>query len=155
VLSFLKKRLSLDHVSYERVLSGPGIGHLYDFFVGRYGEPAAVARRLRVADRHPVISSLGLSNKSRAATAAVDLFARVYGAESGNLALKGLALGGIFLSGRMAGEILPPKKAAFLAGLRAKGRMAELLSRIPVTIVTDSFVGLTGAGHLAARLSAS
>jgi glucokinase len=155
LLEFLQKTLGIDHVSYERVLSGPGIGHVYDFFVERFGETAANRRKLKAADRHPIISALGLAGDSFAAAQAIELFAHVYGAEAGNLALKGLALGGVYLCGRMAAEILPPRKAAFLFGLRTKGRMAELLARIPVTIVTDSFVGLTGAGYLAARLAAS
>jgi glucokinase len=154
LLDFLRKRVG-GRVSYERILSGPGFAHVYDFFRERDGEDAKNDRRLRVADRSPIISSLGLSKKSRAAMHAVDLFARVYGAEAGNLALKGLAVGGVYLCGRMAAEILPTKKAAFLSGFRDKGRMADLLSRVPVTIVTDSLVGLTGAGYLAARLAAS
>jgi glucokinase len=155
LLWYLRAKLAVDHVSYERILSGPGLGHLYDFFVERYGEEPQVARRLRVDDPHPVITSLGLAKKSPAAAQAVDLFARVCGAEAGNLALKGFALAGVFLCGRMAMEIVPARKAAFLQGLRAKGRMTELLSLIPVTIVTDSLVGLTGAGYLAARLASS
>jgi glucokinase len=155
LLAYLQQRVSSDHVSYERILSGPGLGHVYDFFREREGEEAKNTRRLRAADRPPVISALGLSKKSHAAAHAVDLFARVYGAEAGNLALKGLTVGGIYLCGGMAAEILPPRKATFLSGFRDKGRMAELLARIPVTIVTDSLVGLTGAGYLAARLAAS
>jgi glucokinase len=155
LLSYLRAKLGADRVSYERILSGPGLGHVYDFFRDRDGEDAKNARRLRTADRPPVISALGLSKKSRAAVQAIELFARVYGAESGNLALKGLSVRGVYLCGRMAAEILPPMKKAFLSGFRDKGRMADLLSRVPVTIVTDSLVGLTGAGYLAARLAAS
>jgi glucokinase len=154
LLAYLHQRGGGGHVSYERILSGSGLVHLYDFFREREGEDAKNGRRLRAADRAPVIAELGLAKRSRAAAHAVDRFARVYGAEAGNLALKGLAVGGIFLCGRMAATLLPPQKAAFLAGFRDKGRMSELLSRVPVTIVTDSLVGLAGAGYLAARLAA-
>ncbi|HKQ68804.1 MAG TPA: glucokinase [Polyangiaceae bacterium] len=156
LLAFLRRRLKADRVSYERVLSGPGLGNLYDFFVERHGgELPAVERRLAKGDRNATISALGLAKKSRPAADAVDLFAGVYGAEAGNLALKGLSLGGVFLSGRIATDIIPRKKALFLQSMRDKGRMGELLARVPVTISKDRLVGLTGAGYLAARLVAA
>jgi glucokinase len=154
LLSFLRRRLKADHISFERVLSGPGIGNAYDFLVERYGgEDPAITRRLLEGDRNAAITELGLAGASRAAADAIDLFARLYGAEAGNLALKGLTLGGIFLPGRIAADIIPHKKDIFLASMRDKGRMAELLTRMPVTIITDSLVGLAGAGHLAAQLA--
>lgn len=153
LLSYLRFRVSPDHVSYERILSGPGLGHLYDFFAAQLGETPANRRRLEQKQRHETISRLGLSRKSRPAAKAIDLFARICGAESGNLALKGLTTGGLFLCGHMAAEILPRKKAAFLSAMRTKGRMSELLTQIPVTIVTDTLVGLAGAGSLAASLA--
>jgi len=150
---FLKRRLAIARVSYERVLSGPGLGNVYDFFVERDGEETANAKELENGDRNAKIAGLGLSGKSRAASQAVDLFARVYGSESGNLILKGLALGGVFLSGRIANDIIPHRKDIFLAGLREKGRLGALVERVPVTVVKDSLVGLAGAGYLAARLA--
>jgi glucokinase len=143
------------HVSIERVLSGPGLGHIYDFFVRRYGgETFEIGEEMSSGDRNANIASLGLAKKSRAAADAVDLFSRIYGAESGNLFLKGLALGGVYLLGKIATTIVPRKKTDFLAGMRYKGRMTELLATAQVTVVTDRFVGLTGAGYLAARLAA-
>jgi glucokinase len=150
---FIKRRLSISRVSYERVLSGRGLGNVYDFFVERDGEETANAKELENGDRNAKISALGLSGKSRAASQAVDLFARVYGSESGNLILKGLSLGGLYLSGRIANEIVPKRKEMFLAGLREKGRLSPLISRVPIVVVKDSLVGLTGAGYLAARLA--
>jgi len=150
---FLKRRLAIARVSYERVLSGPGLGNVYDFFVERDGEESANATELENGDRNAKIAALGLSGKSRAASQAIDLFARVYGSESGNLILKGLALGGVFLSGRIANDIIPHRKDIFLAGLRDKGRLSPLVERVPVTVVKDSLVGLAGAGYLAARLA--
>ena len=153
LLMYLYQRGGGEHVSYERILSGSGLGQLYDFFEEREGEDARNARRLRAVDRPPVIAALGLSKKSHVAWHAVDLFARIYGAEAGNLALKGFAVGGVFLCGKIAATLLPPQKATFLEAFREKGRMSELLSRMPITIVTDSLVGLTGAGYLAAHLA--
>jgi len=150
---FLKRRLSITRVSYERVLSGPGLGNVYDFFVDRDGEESANAKELESGDRNAKISAMGLAGKSRAASQAIDLFSRVYGSEAGNLILKGLALGGIFLSGRIANDIIPHRKDIFLAGLREKGRLSPLVERVPVTVVKDSLVGLAGAGYLAARLA--
>ena len=153
------------HVSNEDVVSGPGIGRMYDFFVaraveqsgsrdGRSQETRAVARRLASGDRNAAITELGLANESRAAAQAVDLFATAYGAEAGNLVLRGLALGGLFVCGGIAARVVPAKKAVFLAAMRNKGRLTKLLSAVPVTLVDDPFVGLVGAGHLAARLAA-
>jgi glucokinase len=150
---FLKRRLSITRVSYERVLSGPGLGNVYDFFVERDGEATANAKELQNGDRNAKIASLGLSGKSRAASQAIDLFARVYGSESGNLILKGLALGGVYLSGRIANDIIPHRREIFLAGMRDKGRLTSFVQRVPVTVVKDSLVGLAGAGYLAARLA--
>jgi glucokinase len=152
------------HVSNEDVVSGPGLGRMYDFFAaraperdareGQSRETRAVARRLASGDRNAAITELGLANKSDAAARAVDLFASIYGAEAGNLVLRGLALGGLFVCGGIAARIVPAKKPVFLAAMRNKGRMAKLLSAVPVTLVDDPFVGLIGAGHLAARLAA-
>jgi glucokinase len=153
--SYLKSITGNGHLSIERALSGPGLGRIYEFFVHRHGgESFEIAEQLASGDRNANIATLGLSGKSRAAADAVDLFAHIYGAETGNLTLKGFAIGGAYLLGRIATTIIPRKKAQFLAGMRYKGRMGELLERVPVTVVRDRFVGLTGAGYLAARLAA-
>jgi glucokinase len=152
--SYLRSLFNGGHVSIERALSGPGLGRIYDFFVNRHGgESLEVAERLASGDRNANIATLGLAKASPAAADAVDLFARIYGTEAGNLTLKSLGLGGVYLLGRIAATIIPRKKAIFLEGMRYKGRMGELLARVPVTVVTDRFVGLTGAGYLAARLA--
>jgi glucokinase len=154
--SYLKSTTGNGHVSMERALSGPGLGRIYDFFVHRYGGESLefVDAITGGTDRNASIASLGLAGKSRAAADAVDLFSRIYGAETGNLTLKGFAIGGAYLLGRIAATIIPRKKAHFLEGMRYKGRMAGLLTDVPVSVVTDRFVGLTGAGYLAARLAA-
>ncbi len=143
------------HVSWERVLSGPGLGLLYDFELARSGdrEPAAVARALARGDRNAAIARLGLLGRSPHAAAALDRLADLYGAEAGNLALKGLATGGVYLCGNVARSLAPSRGGRLLAAMRDKGRMRGLLARMPVGVVLDERVGLLGATHLAARLA--
>jgi glucokinase len=139
-----------DHVSYERVASGTGLGVLYDFFVSRGArEPQRVARRLAEGDRNAAIADLGLSRGSRPAARAVDLFASIYGAEAGNLALRELALGGIFVVGNIARRIVPEKREIFLEAFRKKGRFAAMLADVPLAVVTDPHVGVRGAVAIA------
>ena len=145
-----------DHVSYERVLSGDGLGALYDFFASRSGrEPRAIARKLEQGDRNAAIAELGLARAYRPATRAVDLFASIYGAEAGNLALKELALGGVFVAGNIARHIVPARRELFLEGFRKKGRFSALMSTIPVVVVTDPLVGVRGALAMARDLIAA
>ncbi len=75
----------------------------------------------------------------------MDLFASIYGAEAGNLALGELALGGVYVTGTIAQHVLPARREIFLEGFRAKGRFAGLLSRVPVAVVTDPLVNRRGA----------
>jgi glucokinase len=160
LLEHLRHRARGGHVSTEQILSGPGLGRIYDFFVEHMGpralarEKATIAPRLLSGDRNAAITELGLARESPAAARAVDLFASVYGAEAGDLALHGLALGGLFVCGGIAARIVPAKKSLFLAAMRNKGRMTKLLAKVPVILVEDPLVGLVGAGHLAARLAA-
>jgi glucokinase len=145
LLQFLWGRYP-DHVSYERVVSGMGIGNLYDFFAARSGAvPSAIAKRLAGEDRNVAITELGLAREYLPAERAVDLFAAVYGAEAGNLALGELALGGVYVTGNIARRILPARREIFLEAFRAKGRFVELLSRVPVAVVTDPLVNRRGA----------
>lgn len=145
-----------EHVSVERVLSGNGLGCLYDFFVSRSGrESRAVQKRLREGDRNAVISEMGLSGENRQAVLAVDLFAAIYGQEAGNLALRELCFGGIFVTGNMGTKIVPARKDIFLDSFRKKGRMASLLADIPIAVVTDVNVGLAGALAMAREWAAN
>ncbi len=146
---FLKARFP-EHVSYERVLSGDGLGALYDFFAARGGrEPASVRGRLMDGDRNAAIAELGLAGKHRPAARAVDLFAMLYGAEAGNMALRELAFGGVFLAGNIARSIVPARRDLFMEAFLRKGRFAGLLSRMPVVVVGDPFVGVRGAAAFA------
>jgi glucokinase len=93
---------------------------------------------------------LGAKRKSPACAAALDLFASLYGAEAGNLALKYLAVGGVFLAGKIAASLAPTLKRVMLPSFRDKGRMRPLMERMPVAIVKSSSVGLHGAARYAA-----
>jgi glucokinase len=150
---FLRERHP-DHVSYERVVSGAGLGALYDFFAPRAGrESAAVKKRLLEGDRNAAITELGLARASRAAGRAVDLFASVYGSEAGNLALRELALGGIYVVGNIGKQIVPARREAFLDGFGHKGRFAAMMSEIPIAVVTADDIALRGALAIARELA--
>lgn len=152
---FLKGRYP-DHVSYERVISGDGLGALYDFFASRGGrEPAAVKKKLIEGDRNAAIAELGLAHAHRPAARAVDTFASLYGAEAGNMALRELALGGVFLAGNIARHIVTARREIFLEAFLRKGRFTALLKQVPVAVVTDPFVGVRGALAFAKDLLAS
>lgn len=154
LLQFLLGRYP-DHVSFERVVSGMGLGNLFDFFVARSGfaVPEAVAARLAGEDRNVAITELGLARAYGPAERAVDLFASIYGGEAGNLALGELALGGVYVTGAIAGHILPARRELFLEGFRAKGRFHDLLAKVPIAVVTDPLVNRRGALAVAREMA--
>jgi glucokinase len=143
---FLRARFG--HVSYERVLSGPGLGNLYDFFVqakGMHDTPETTERVAAAHDRNAEIARLGLAHESEAAARALDLFASIYGAEAGNFALKTLAVGGVYVAGNIARVLIDIIEAGgFMRAFLDKGRFASLLEKVPVAVVLDSDIGLAG-----------
>lgn len=148
--AFLRARFG--HVSYERILSGPGLGNLYDFFRQAKGvaESAGNARAIEAAaDRNAAIGQLGADGKSDPAARALDLFASIYGAEAGNLALKTLSVGGVLVCGNIAAKNLAVLDRHFRRAFADKGRFAPMMERIPVAVVLDSDVGLAGATRVA------
>jgi glucokinase len=151
LLTFLRKRFG--HVSYERILSGDGLSNLYDFFrlaKGIAETPANVQVLASSPDRNAALGQMGLQGSSDAAVGAVELFARIYGAEAGNLALKTLAVGGVYVCGNIAVSMLPLlDKGLFRAGFEDKGRFRALMEKIPVAVVLDRDVGLAGAKRVA------
>jgi glucokinase len=145
-----------DHISYERVLSGAGLSAIYEFFVARRGSEAPeVVAKLREGDRNAGIAQLGLAGEDESAEQAVDLFAFIYGAEAGNIALRELALGGVYVTGNIGHTIVPARREKFLQGFVKKGRFASLLASIPIAVVADPFVGLRGALAIAREIGAS
>lgn len=146
------------HVSYERLLSGPGLFNIYRFMRQRdEGEPDWLAQSLKHNDPAQVISEAALSRKSALCERAVDMFISIYGAEAGNLALKGLALGGVYLSGGVTLRLLTQfKNETFMKAFSDKGRYAPLLRDIPVKVLLNPRIALEGAmNHLLQRFSST
>ena len=143
------------HVSYERILSGPGLVNVYQFLrdTKRDAEPAWLAEELAHADPGAVISRFALSGKSPLCEHALDLFIDVYGAEAGNCALRFMAMNGMFIAGGIAPKVLPKfSDPRFLAAFAGKGRLKTLLESIPVSVVTNEKVGLLGSAHYASAV---
>jgi glucokinase len=156
LLRFLARRY--EHVSYERILSGPGLVNVYEFLREKSGgeEPAGLARPLGHADAAAEISRAALDGTDRLAEQALDLWISVYGAEAGNLALKTMATGGIFLSGGISPKILSKLTGPlFMRAFLDKGRLRPLLESIPVQIITNDKAGLLGAARCAAAKSSN
>ncbi|HEY6461315.1 MAG TPA: glucokinase, partial [Polyangiaceae bacterium] len=151
LLAFLRRRNG--HVSWERLVSGMGLGNLYDFFHEGRGidESAESARTIDAApDRNAAIAQLADAGTSEPARHAVELFTRLYGAEAGNLALKTLAVGGVYVCGNIAAKMLPRlEMGGFRQAFEDKGRFRSLLAKVPLAVVLDSDVGLAGAKRVA------
>ncbi len=150
LLQFLLKKHA--HVSYERLLSGPGLFTLYQFMKAHEqgDEPAWLSERLVSEDPAAVISEAALAQKSDLCTKALDCFVSLFGAEAGNLALKALATGGVYLGGGIAPKILPKlKEGLFMDAFVRKGRYSTLLSKIPVWLIDDPQSALHGAASFA------
>jgi len=141
------------HVSFERVVSGPGLVAVYRFLVSQDGEDAGTRDALAAADDPaPVIAERGLGGQDPRCARALDLFVSLYGAQAGDLALTLLATGGVYVAGGIAAKIIDKlRDGTFLRAFCDKGRMGELLSRVPVRVVISPEVGLLGAAAVAVR----
>jgi glucokinase len=149
LLQFLSARHG--HVSYERILSGPGLVNVYEFLQNK--EDAAPGSLSRTANQisAQAISEASLNGTDPLAEQALDLWLSVYGAEAGNLALKTMAVGGIFLGGGISPKILPKLTGPlFMHAFLDKGRLRPLLEGIPVQVITNDKAGLLGAARYAA-----
>jgi glucokinase len=146
------------HVSAESVCSGLGIPNLYRYLrdSGHAPETPAVAQRLAAAqDPTPVIVQAGLDESAPCAlcAATIDMFIEILGAEAGNLALKVLATGGVYLAGGIPKRILPALvKSRILDAFRSKGRFADLLDQVPVHVVVQQ-AALVGAASYGLSLA--
>jgi glucokinase len=151
LLRFLRARFG--HVSYERILSGPGLVNVYEFLrdTGYEKESAEFAVVLDNSDPAAAISRAALDGTQPLAEKALELWITVYGAEAGNLALKTMATGGIFLAGGISPKILSKLKGPlFMQAFYEKGRLRPLVEAIPVQVVTNEKAGLLGAARCAA-----
>jgi len=145
------------HVSYERVLSGPGLMNIYRFLKENQGleEPKWLAERLSGGeDPGAVVSKAALANEAEICVKALDIFVSVYGAESGNLALRAKSVRGLYVGGGITPKILPKlKDGTFMRAFGDKGRYTDLLAAIPVQVILNDQAGLRGAAYYAAFLS--
>jgi glucokinase len=141
------------HVSWERLVSGPGLANIYRFLRTRagYAAPDWLRERLEREDPGVVVGEVGLSGRDPVCAEALDLFVSIYGAQAGNLALDTLALGGLVVGGGIAPKIRAKlSDGRFLKAFLAKGRLDSLLSTVPVRVVLDPRAPLWGAARLAA-----
>jgi glucokinase len=155
LLGFLEREFG--HVSYERVLSGPGLHNVYRFLLEYLPETEPEwLRQLMVArDASAVISEMALAGRDDRCVRALELFVDIYAAEAANLALKFLAFGGLYIGGGIAPKILSfLKRGRFIESFLNKGRLREILIRMPVRISLNEETALLGAAHLAARMKA-
>jgi len=152
LLRFLKQRYN-GRISYERVVSGMGLTNIYDFLheVRGMEEPAWLTARIAAAhDPNSVITENALAAKSEICEKALDMFVSIYGAEAGNLALKLLSVGGVYIGGGIAPRIIEKlKDGAFMKAFTDKGRLSQLLINMPVRIILESRAALLGAAAYA------
>lgn len=143
------------HVSWERVLSGPGLYNIFRFLQSANPDRVdeEVNRQIELADPRtaaPIVSAAALEERCPVCVEALDMFVSFYGAEAGNLALKVMATGGMFLGGGIAPKILPRlQTGGFLQAFVAKGRVRPILEAIPVRVILTGKAPLLGAARCA------
>lgn len=156
VLRFLSQRFA--HVSWERILSGDGLVNLAEALasITSLPMPVSLADAIRDDRAHAPAQVTAAAEKGEALCAQVlQLFCKLYGAEAGNLALKTLATGGVYVAGGIAPRIIPfMTDGRFREAFFDKGRMRPLLEQMPVQMVLDTEAGLLGAAALAAQKAA-
>lgn len=145
----------LGRVSIEQVLSGPGLTRLFTFLqtdTAQAPTPALQTALAHSGDTAAALSQFGLAQTDTLAVASLQLFARIYAAVAGNLALTAKASGGVYLAGGIAAKILPVLQTEdFLHTFAAKAPMTALLHQMPVTVIRNPDVGLQGAAWVAGR----
>ncbi|NGX55043.1 MAG: Glucokinase [Chlamydiae bacterium] len=148
LFTYLKERFG--HVSYERVLSGPGLYNLYQFFIEVMGreQSSEIAEKMKEEDPGKVITHHALNGESELCSETLDLFISILGAEVGNCGLKFMAWGGIYLGGGIPPKILPKlRESRFLEAVTSKGRMSSVVRKMPVHVILDDKTALRGAAH--------
>ena len=151
LLQYLRRTLN-GRVSWERVVSGLGIKNIYAFLrdVEKIDEPAWLRDRMLGEDPNAVIGECAEDGSSSLCFETMKTFAAAYGAEAGNIALKVLATGGIYLGGGIAPKILKTlTNGAFIQAFLDKGRLSPLLQSIPVRVILDETCALLGAAAYA------
>ncbi|MGB9031636.1 MAG: glucokinase [Acidobacteriaceae bacterium] len=139
-------------VSFERVVSGPGLTNIYTFLRDQkhMDEPDWLRQRMVAEDPNAVIGEVGEEGKSELCAKALEVFAAAYGAEAGNMVLKVLATGGMYIGGGIAPKILKTMRSGgFMQAFIDKGRLSELLIHTPVHVILESRAALMGAAAYA------
>jgi glucokinase len=150
LLKYLMKKYGHQHVSYERILSGPGVRNIYEFLrdTGVEEEPGWLNEELAAARDVPrLISELALSKKAQICDRTLSIFVSVFGSEAGNCALKFMGTGGIFVAGIAGKVVAKMKEQGFMESFLDKGRMQSLLEAVPVKVVLNDDSGLIGAAR--------
>ena len=154
LLQYLRQRHR--HVSWERVVSGMGLPGLHEF-LRSYRQAAApqwLIEEMKNGDAAAAITNAALSGRDEICVETLHRFVRLYGAEAGNLALKMMSRGGLYLGGGIAPKILPLlREGAFLDAFLNKGRMRPLLEAMPVKVILNDRATLFGAALRAAQLA--
>jgi glucokinase len=147
---------SFDHVSYERILSGEGLFHIYQFLKGskRFGlEPSWLSEKMKEEDPAEVISETARLKKNKLCVKALDLFTSIYGAAAGNLALQVMSVRGIYIGGGIAPKIIwKLKDGTFMKAFKDKGRLSHIVAHIPVKVIMNERTAFLGAASRAANL---
>lgn len=147
LLSYLMKKYN-GHVSYERLLSGEGLINIYTYLkdIGIAKADPNLEDKFLTHDPASIIGAAGVEGQDPLCGEALNLFCRIYGAEAGNLALKCLPKGGVYIAGGIAIKILPClKKSEFLSGFLNKGRSRKVLENLPINLCTNPEAALFGA----------
>jgi glucokinase len=151
LLNYLRRTLQ-GRVSFERVVSGIGIKNVYAFLRDdqKMAEPAWLRERMESEDPNAVIGQCGEDGSSEICAETLHMFVSAFGAEAGNVALKVLAMGGMYLGGGIAPKILKTmENGEFARAFLDKGRLSPLLQAVPVRIILDDTCALLGAAAFA------
>ena len=156
LLQFLERRYG--HVSWERLVSGPGLANIHDFLLECRGaeSPAWFVEETQArGDAAPVITKAALEGRCELCVETLDLFVELFGAEAGNLALKIMATGGLFVGGGIAPRVVDVlKHGRFMEAFVDKGRMRSLLEAVPVRVIMNESTALLGAARYAVTVGA-
>lgn len=144
-----------EHVAYEDVLSGPGLVRIYQFMrqAHPYDEPAELTRQMQNGDAAAAVAQFALEHGDENARRALTMFADIYAAQAGNLALINLAYGGVYLAGGIAPKVLPVLDTQRVRdAFTRKGKMSALMQDIPLYVIRNTKAGVLGAAQAAQRL---
>jgi glucokinase len=151
LLFWLQKKFH-GRVSFERVVSGPGLTNIYTFLRDEKNmeEPVWLRERMQKEDPNAVIGEVGEEGSSELCAKSLEMFTGAYGAEAGNMVLKVLAIGGMYIGGGIAPKMLKTMQSGvFMQAFTDKGRLSDLLTKTPVRIILESRAALMGAAAYA------